>query len=94
MKIPVSGEAIATEADTQHPQVRQISNEKISKKLVPESKSDTVDTPSKEGGMTDFFAKIDLGIQSSKSRLEKVDTNFLDQFDSAEVSDQNGYIKL
>ena len=53
-------------------------------------------TPSSSDKMSDFFAKIDLGIKSSKTRLENANTSgILDRFEDDDLkNDYGGYIKL
>ena len=66
----------------------------MKKKNIPNNSDSGNSSVNNSGsGMSDFFAKIDLGIKSSKSRLEKVEnSSILDQFDSEDKN--NGYIKL
>ena len=107
MKIPISnGDSSITPTETS-PRI-PISETKPSKKEISKSNSSSTNpksrknekeqppTPSSSDKMSDFFAKIDLGIKSSKTRLENANTSgILDRFEDGDLkNDYGGYIKL
>ena len=105
LKIPISnGDSSITPTETSPripiPETKPSKNESNSSSANPKPKSrnekEQPPTPSSSDKMSDFFAKIDLGIKSSKTRLENANTSgILDRFEDDDLkNDYGGYIKL
>ena len=71
-------------------------NQKPVSKTSRKTEKEQPPTPSSSDKMSDFFAKIDLGIKSSRTRLENANTSgILDRFENDDLkNDYGGYIKL
>ena len=103
LKIPISnGERSITPTETPpriptpENKAPESTNEKRqkSRKNHPEQQPPTPQSSTDK--MSDFFAKIDLGIKSSRTRLENANTSgILDRFENDDLkNDYGGYIKL
>ena len=106
LKIPISnGDSSITPIETSPripiPETKPSKKESNPSSANPKPKSrknekEQPPTPSSSDKMSDFFAKIDLGIKSSKTRLENANTSgILDRFEDDDLkNDYGGYIKL
>ena len=103
LKIPISnGESSISPTETSPripvPETKPAQSKSSSTNQKPARKNEKEQppTPSSSDKMSDFFAKIDLGIKSSRTRLENANTSgILDRFENDDLkNDYGGYIKL
>ena len=105
LKIPIkNGESSISPTETSpripvpetKPAESKSTNQKPVSKTLRKNEKEQPPTPSSSDKMSDFFAKIDLGIKSSRTRLENANTSgILDRFENDDLkNDYGGYIKL